>query len=193
MVYPPPWPEADQAIAKDMWCNGSSSGEIGRALSRTRNAVMGWLNRHGLTDRDRPKKLQRSKKQGPPLSVTKPALPSDDAVMPKPSVARVRLSPELLSGSDQDFDRLPSTTAALEIAEPVEFNFKFSSFKPPKALLLRREQCRYPHGDVGEPDFHFCDAERIAGQPYCSQHMRLCYGRLRYQEQAIDQGAPNGG
>lgn len=41
--------------------------------------------------------------------------------------------------------------------------------------------CQYPHGDPGEPGFHFCDApvHGISGV-YCAVHEALCWmGRAR--------------
>jgi GcrA cell cycle regulator len=39
-------------------------------------------------------------------------------------------------------------------------------------LELTRHTCRWPSGDVGQPDFGFCGAAPSKGQPYCAKHCR---------------------
>lgn len=37
-------------------------------------------------------------------------------------------------------------------------------------------ECLYPHGDVGDPDFHFCKKPVATnGAPYCFEHHKLCF------------------
>lgn len=40
---------------------------------------------------------------------------------------------------------------------------------------LNSKTCRWPIGDVGHPDFHFCGAEPEAGESYCAKHCRVAY------------------
>lgn len=43
-------------------------------------------------------------------------------------------------------------------------------------LELTNTSCRWPYGDVGNPDFYFCggpDADFSVGRPYCSIHRAL--------------------
>jgi hypothetical protein len=47
---------------------------------------------------------------------------------------------------------------------------------------LSKEQCKWPIGNVGEPDFHFCPELRLEGKPYCPSHQKIAYV-----------GVPNGG
>ena len=35
--------------------------------------------------------------------------------------------------------------------------------------------CRFPIGDPGEADFHFCGELPLAGAPYCAHHARIAY------------------
>lgn len=39
----------------------------------------------------------------------------------------------------------------------------------------RPKTCQYPHGDVGEPGFHFCGAAVREGSSYCDGHHDLCH------------------
>lgn len=38
---------------------------------------------------------------------------------------------------------------------------------------LESNDCRWPVGDVREPDFHFCAKPRLAAKPYCFAHYLL--------------------
>lgn len=40
---------------------------------------------------------------------------------------------------------------------------------------LIRGGCKFPIGDVGDKDFHFCKAKRAPGSSYCSEHHALTH------------------
>lgn len=43
-------------------------------------------------------------------------------------------------------------------------------------LTLTEHTCKWPIGDVGEKDFHFCGAAKSAGTgPYCEHHAKRAY------------------
>ena len=35
--------------------------------------------------------------------------------------------------------------------------------------------CQWPIGDPQEKDFHFCEADTVAGKPYCQNHCDVAY------------------
>ena len=43
----------------------------------------------------------------------------------------------------------------------------------------RVEDCRWPMGEPGARGFHFCEAPSLAGRPYCEEHYRIAYFRVR--------------
>jgi len=43
-----------------------------------------------------------------------------------------------------------------------------------KVIALAPEACRWPCGDPGHPDFHFC-GDPVAKRPYCERHRALAY------------------
>jgi GcrA cell cycle regulator len=69
--------------------------------------------------------------------------------------------------------RRPATKRAVEPA-PVAIlpNVPPSATGVPGVSLLelRPHHCRWPNGDVGSPDFHFCGDRRVDGRPYCRVH-----------------------
>jgi GcrA cell cycle regulator len=44
---------------------------------------------------------------------------------------------------------------------------------------LKERNCRWPHGDPREADFHFCGAQINPGMPYCPHHCRVAYHTSR--------------
>lgn len=40
---------------------------------------------------------------------------------------------------------------------------------------LTRTDCRWPYGDPGTADFHFCGAQAVKSHSYCGPHHRLAY------------------
>lgn len=61
----------------------------------------------------------------------------------------------------------------------VEWSLDESSLSPTAfaVLLLDRRQCKFPIGDPGQPDFHFCPKRRVPGREYCAEHLALCWRR----------------
>src|SRR5262245_58744773 len=47
--------------------------------------------------------------------------------------------------------------------------------RPVSLLELTEKTCRWPLGDPRIPDFGFCGATPVAGQPYCVHHLRLAH------------------
>jgi GcrA cell cycle regulator len=54
---------------------------------------------------------------------------------------------------------------------------------PPKPTLmtLREHMCKWPIGEPGTPDFHFCGDETVANSPYCAEHHSRAYVPSRKQ------------
>lgn len=42
-------------------------------------------------------------------------------------------------------------------------------------FTLTASTCRWPIGDPGDTDFHFCGAKCSSGQPYCDYHAAMAY------------------
>jgi hypothetical protein len=43
-----------------------------------------------------------------------------------------------------------------------------------RVLALASDACRWPCGDLGHPDFHFCGG-MVARGPYCERHRAMAY------------------
>lgn len=58
------------------------------------------------------------------------------------------------------------------------------------ALLdLDKDQCRWPIGEVGAPDFGFCGGVTPEGKPYCEFHLGRAYTGERANGSKAERGA----
>ena len=57
-------------------------------------------------------------------------------------------------------------------------------------LTLKESMCRWPIGDPGEPEFHFCGRKSCASLPYCEHHARMAYqpAQMRRREKRFASG-----
>jgi GcrA cell cycle regulator len=39
--------------------------------------------------------------------------------------------------------------------------------------------CCWPIGEPGKKDFRFCDDVSVPGKPYCDEHARIAYVKIR--------------
>lgn len=53
-----------------------------------------------------------------------------------------------------------------------------------KLIDLGPRDCRFPYGEVGEPDFGFCGAKCIPGESWCPSHRSIVWRRPSEQEAA---------
>ena len=74
----------------------------------------------------------------------------------------------------------PSKSSVTRQQRQKERAEKVLSLKPPidegaTIFSLTASTCRWPIGDPGELDFHFCGAQSKIGQPYCEYHAAKAY------------------
>jgi len=147
------WTDERVAQLTKLWADGLSASQIAAQLGGiTRNAVIGKVNRIGLSGRAK----------------------SPSSSSPRPRKARssgmLRVSRPSMRGNTAlayDYDLEPEPEL-IEI--PVEQR---------KTLLqLTEKTCRWPVGDPGSADFFFCGGEAANELPYCSYHSRVAFQPL---------------
>lgn len=183
------WPEDHITQAKELWRLGYSAARIGEKLGRTRNSVISQIHRMGMNDKDRPITLRALPEQRT-INVLRSVEFRKQSHYAAVSLPRVRLQEPERPIEDEDLLKLRPTAKALNVRDHFDLKSKRYGAGLPKMLFLSAEQCRYPSGDVGQPDFEFCNSKRLTDQPYCREHLRLCYNKLRYP---VREGAANGG
>ncbi|HYB06111.1 MAG TPA: GcrA family cell cycle regulator [Methyloceanibacter sp.] len=151
------WNDERVELLKRLWAEGLSASQIASRLGGvTRNAVIGKVHRLGLSGR-----ATSSRSSSPrPRRVQAP---------------RQHRAPSLLFATRGNAALKPAYEEEIEPAPaPIE-----ELYIPPaeraSILTLKESMCRWPIGDPGEEEFHFCGRKTSGSVPYCEHHARLAY------------------
>ncbi|MEJ1974838.1 MAG: GcrA family cell cycle regulator [Acetobacteraceae bacterium] len=151
------WSDETIVRLRAMWSEGHSTAEIGRRLGTSKNAVVGKAHRLDLPPRPSP--IRRDGSETPPRPPRKRIVGS--TLPPLHSVAPSTPS-------------RPHAPPALAAPPP-----------PPRVLSAsprpsgRIGDCCWPLGEPGTVTFHFCGCETEPGKPYCTEHAKIAYVRIR--------------
>ena len=164
------WNEETILRLRTLWAEGHSTAEIGRRLSVSKNAVVGKA--HRLELEARPSPIRREPPPAPPScfrvdGTTLPPLPSTDE--PVPVTPTVESAPMVATPAPQP--PAPARTVApapLPRLAPV-------AARPYGRVIT----CCWPIGEPGTKSFHFCDSPSEPGKPYCGDHAKLAYVKVR--------------
>jgi GcrA cell cycle regulator len=144
---------------------GLSCSQIAREIGVTRNAVIGKMNRLGLS---RPKDvIGRQLEQRRAARLAHPKTPR--TWRPKRPRLNIFAQHEML-------------VAAFPGPQPPAEVMPIDNGRGCTLLELSQEKCRWPISDPGAEDFCFCGNEPVEGLPYCMGHARIAYrsaGRQR--------------
>jgi GcrA cell cycle regulator len=142
---------------------GLSCSRIAREIGVTRNAVIGKMNRLGLS---RPKDVIA--RQIPRARGARPQRPKIPGTW-RPQ----RLRPAILT----QVEMLKAAFPEPDVCEVIQINGRGCTL-----LELGQEKCRWPISTPGAEDFCFCGNAPVKGLPYCPGHARMAYrpaGRVR--------------
>jgi GcrA cell cycle regulator len=150
-----PWTTVRTEDLKRMWETGYSASHIAIALGNfcSRSAVLGKVHRLGLQKR-------RDAFQVPPR--------------PKAVIDEDRRLTQIFRRQEKARRQRERREAIPFEAQPALEPVPLES-RPCSLLDLTRETCRFPIGDPGDPDFHFCGSQPLGGLPYCTHHDRLAH------------------
>ncbi|MGC6512634.1 MAG: GcrA family cell cycle regulator [Parvibaculales bacterium] len=147
------WTEDRVEMLKKLWTEGLSASQIARQMGGvTRNAVIGKVHRLGLSGRATPARVTTAKIN----SAATAGQPS------QPSIAATNLS-------YKEDDTLQNIETPAE-PEPI-----LSKEERASVLNLTEHTCKWPVGDPGTKNFHFCGARSKANNPYCETHAAQAY------------------
>jgi GcrA cell cycle regulator len=161
-----PWNDERIALVKRL-CGDYSASQIAAEIWKqyniavTRNAVIGIMHRQGMNGRQ----------HGLRVHLPTPRDGNGDtggSQVLRARRARMKMRSRGHSAGVEEIDSVPLPEIDLLDAEiPVEQR---------KSLLeLSADTCKWPVGDPLTPDFFFCGAAPISGQPYCACHSRRAY------------------
>ena len=147
-----------------LWGEGLTTAEIGKRLGISKNAVVGKAHRLHLPARPSP-----IKRTGPRPTVYRPATPR------QPSAPRAPQAPRE--------PRAPSQSAQTSAAALRALANQPSAKRMPM-MALSASTCRWPIGDPGDNEFHFCGERSLDGKPYCSAHASIAYVKMKPRTEA---------
>lgn len=161
-------PEKVQELKK-MWDSGLSTGEIGRILGVSKNAIVGKVHRLALESRPSP---IAGTKTGPEKkkAVKKAALKKKTTA--KKTVAKATAKTTASKAGKKSPDIKPETATDKEEQKTVVKGLGVA------LTDLTPTSCRWPEGDPKDPDFSFCGREVVPGKIYCAEHCAVAYSTL---------------
>jgi GcrA cell cycle regulator len=172
------WDDETIRLLRDLWTQGHSTAEIGRRLGVSKNAIVGKAHRLDLDARPSPIRRDAAKpasdRPAPYPRVGGPTLP------PLASTGGQPLSVQMLVSNVRPL-RMPMTlaprpNAPVQLAPPPP-----RPVMPSASIHTRRSapSCCWPIGEPGTKTFRFCDDTSVPGKPYCDEHAKLAYVRVR--------------
>jgi GcrA cell cycle regulator len=163
------WAEETILRLRTLWDEGLSTAEIGRRLGVSKNAVVGKAHRLDLPARPSPIRRDGSGGGAPrrsaPRRIAGPTLPPLSSTSSLSGLAASSAAP--VGGPH-------SAHSAALVAKPPPVRVA-----PPAPRYGRIVTCCWPLGEPGTQSFRFCDDPSEPGRPYCSEHVRLAYVRVR--------------
>jgi len=152
------WTDDRVELLKKLWAEGLSASQIASRMGgTTRRSVIGKVHRLGLSGRATPTRVTKPKPQ-------KRHTPSVSKIPSMPT-AHTAAEPASLTKSKWEKDGAVPTFPELKIPPGERATL----------LTLSDRTCRWPIGDPGSEDFHFCGRHPKPQLPYCEHHARIAY------------------
>ncbi len=156
------WTDDRVELLKKLWAEGLSASQIANQLGGvTRNAVIGKVHRLGLsgrttTSRSKTARPRRRTSSGSSGRSSRPVLRTHGNV-----ALKAYYTP------DAEEELKPTPVLVEELVIPMS--------ERASILTLREDTCRWPIGDPGDEEFHFCGRHSEKGVPYCPHHCHIAY------------------
>ena len=152
------WTEERIEVLRKLWMEGRSASQIAGELGGvTRNAVIGKVHRLGLSGRGQPSSsIKRQRKPRLAQSASNPTRPRRPL-----TIGNNALKAEL------DYRPQVQPRALDSVVVPIAKRLTIEK--------LTERTCKWPNGNPGEEEFHFCGHESLEGIPYCQYHARVAY------------------
>ncbi len=184
------WNEDVIGRLRELWAEGHSTAEIGRRLGVSKNAIVGKAHRLELPARPSPIRRENSEpnaeRRAPPRRVEGPTLPPLASSGETPaSVQPVAAAVVIVSP--------PIPVAIVAVVEPAMPPPVQPKLAPPRPVQVAQPRlqpvaarpygrvvtCCWPIGEPGTKTFRFCDDRSEPGKPYCDDHAKLAYVKVR--------------
>jgi GcrA cell cycle regulator len=159
------WNSERIELLKRCFHAGLSCSQIAREIGVTRNAVIGKMNRLGLS---RPRDVSAGQLEQRRLA---------RLARPKTSMTSRSKRPRLNILAQHEM-----LMAVFPQPQPCAEDIPIYNGRGCSLLELGQGKCRWPISNPGAEDFCFCGNEPVEGLPYCAGHARIAYrgtGRRR--------------
>ena len=149
-----PWTEERVEILKKLWQEGLSASQIAAELGGvTRNAVIGKVHRLGLSGRGQPTtSIKRQRRANAPTMRRA-----------RQTVTIGNLAVQTNIEALAETELQPRRNVVVPIAKRLTIE------------MLTERTCKWPIGDPGNENFHFCGHDSLEGVPYCEYHAGVAY------------------
>jgi GcrA cell cycle regulator len=193
------WNEETIRHLRVLWAEGHSTAEIGRRLGVSKNAIVGKAHRLDLDARPSPIKRDATKPAAERLTVyakvAGPTLPPLASSVDQPAAApeslpatvkadaaapvKAEAATVLASIAPKLHVVPPPAPAPVAPPAPVLVQPVRPAAPPPPPVRRSAPACCWPIGEPGTKNFRFCDDISLPGKPYCDEHAKLAYVRIR--------------
>jgi GcrA cell cycle regulator len=191
---------SDEVITqlRALWAEGHSTAEIGRRLGVTKNAIVGKAHRLDLPARPSPIRrdpdavpVRRStvrRVEGPTLPPLPSAVADCDTGFSGFGSADLPVGTPQIAAAPQPPPRPPVIARPVITPPPLPRPVMQAPrpVAPPHRPIAvaprpygRVVTCCWPIGEPGTQDFHFCDVPSEPGRPYCEDHVKVAYVKVR--------------
>jgi GcrA cell cycle regulator len=148
------WTDERVETLRKLWQEGLSASQIAGALGGiTRNAVIGKVHRLGLSGRGQPTTTIKRQRRAQAPAPRRPRHPV--------TIGNLALQTHIEALSEPEFR--PRRAVVVPIAKRLSIE------------MLTERTCKWPNGDPGDEDFHFCGHDSLEGLPYCEYHAGVAY------------------
>ena len=150
------WTDERVERLRKLWLDGMSASQIANDLGGgvTRNAVIGKVHRLGLSGRGQPTAAVKRTRRAQPHAPRKPRQ-THSYVGALALKAEASLAPVAVMRPRHD------------VVVPIAKRLTIEK--------LTEHTCKWPIGDPGLEDFHFCGHDSLDGLPYCEYHAGVAY------------------
>jgi GcrA cell cycle regulator len=182
---------SDEVIVqlRAFWAEGHSTAEIGRRLGVTKNAIVGKAHRLDLPARPSPirrdpeavpvRRATVRRVEGPTLPPLPSAAADADCGLPVFAESAVTLPPPPPPVMARPIVAPPPVPRPVVLApRPIAVHSPRPILTAPRPYG-RIVTCCWPVGEPGTREFHFCDVPSEPGRPYCEDHVKVAYVKVR--------------
>ncbi|MDR2685359.1 MAG: GcrA family cell cycle regulator [Rickettsiales bacterium] len=193
------WTAKEISRMKALYEKGLSMSEIGAKLGKSKNQIVGKINRLGLNGPNATAVKKTPAKAAAPKKAPAKVAPKKVEPAKKAGVSNGKGK----VGAVKNGKSVSKTPAKPATKAPVKGAAKVAPKAAPKpkaepapkptpkrvagkvqernvnhALALAelgQDQCRWPIGNTNSDDFHFCGKKVFVGKPYCFEHCKASY------------------